>query len=121
MGRKSLNRKKETIVLFPQEQGLHQPEELQIGTTLRIGRPSNRYYQYIYTSLDFLNQKLSDLSSMLDLEGHMVEVIGMIHLKDGSGFAIVESKGDNLSPNNRKRLFVDRFKALKNHEIIIEH
>lgn len=120
MGRKSVT-KREVPVLFPQGKNSSELPEIEIGTMLRIGRPSNRYYQYLHFSLDFLNQKLDDLSKLLGLEGTTVQVIGEIRLKEGIEFAIVEKADGDTFFDNKVRLFADRQKALENHELIFEY
>ncbi|MEM1257360.1 MAG: hypothetical protein AAGH81_02440 [Bacteroidota bacterium] len=119
MGKKGV-KKKEAPVLFPEGKSGGGLPELEIGTTLRIGRPSNRYYQYLHFSLDFLNQRLDDLSKLLDLEGTPVQVIGEIRLTEGNEFAIVQKKDGETFFDNEVRLFADRQKALDSHELIFE-
>ena len=123
MLRKGAKKRKPSFVLFPQEQeiGSIDGSELQTGKVLRIGRPSNRYYQYISTSLNFLNQKLSDLSELIGLEGKLVKVIGIIGLKGGEKYAIVEQHGQEGRSNSKRRLFINTSKALKFREIIFEY
>lgn len=113
--------KRVPILFFEQEDNALPTLELQVGKTLRIGRPSNRYYQYIFTSLDFLNQTLNDLSELLGLEGTQVQVTGMIHLKEGNQFAVVQQGEGKAFFNKRQKLFVDATKALKHREVIIEN
>jgi hypothetical protein len=120
MGKKGSKRTKKAPVLFPEEHGVSTPIDIQLGHVLRVSRPSNRYYQYIFTSLDFLNQKLSDLKELLQLEGTLVKVTGVIQLKDGNKFAIVQHQEGKTFFNREQRLFIDAFKALENREIIIE-
>ena len=120
MGRKSI-KKKAAPVLFPQEQSEFSFADLRIGTTLRIGRPSNRYYQYLFTSIDFLNVKLEDLSKLQGLEGTCVQVTGKIRLKDGNAFAIVQKEDRAKFFDKETRLFVDGQKALDRHELIFKY
>lgn len=119
MGKKGV--KKEAPVLFPMEQSTVRSFELNIGTTFRIGRPSNRYYQYLFVSLDFLNQKLDDLSKLLGLEGTPVQVTGKISLKDGNSFVIVQKEDGTPFFDNELRLFVEGEKALDCHELISKY
>lgn len=121
MGRKGVKKKKEAPVLFPSGQSAGEFPELKIGTTLRIGRPSSRYYQYLHFSLDFLNQKLDDLSILIGLEGTLIEVIGEIRLKEGDIFAIVQKCDGKPMVGGEVRLFADGQKALENHELILEY
>ncbi len=114
-------KKKEVPVLFPDGKSTYELPELEIGTTLRIGRPSSRYYQYLHFSLDFLNQRLNDLSKLNGLEGTPVQVIGEIRLKEGNEFAIVQKKDGETFFENEVRLFADRQKALESHELVFEY
>ena len=117
-----MKKKDAPVVLFPTENGteVYEMSDIDIGTVIRIGSPSNRYYQYIHVSLDFLNHKLNDLSTMLDLKGATAKVTGMINLEGGSRFAVIESEGDTVFFEDKNRLFVDPSPALKNREVIVE-
>ncbi len=121
MGRKAVKKRKEAPVLFPLGEGSRELPELKIGTSLRIGRPSSRYYQYLHFSLDFLNQKLDDLSMLTGLENSRVEIIGEIRLKGGNIFIIVQKSDGEPLVDNVVRLYADRQKALESHELIFEY
>ena len=121
MGRKSLKKRKERPVLFPEaliEEQLN-TRELSLGTWVKIGRPSNRYFQYIYASLDFFNLKLSDLNQLSELEGLSAKVTGMIQMVNGDEIAIISKKDGNPFFRNFNKLFIDRKKALSNGEVIL--
>ncbi len=121
MGRKSLKSKKERPVLFPEDNGepTVKPKELALGISVKIGKPSNRYFQYIYGSLDFFNLKLSDLTDLVHLEGTRAKVTGMIQLVNGDEIAIITKKDGNPFFQDFNRLFIDRKKALSFEEVII--
>ncbi|WP_350286397.1 hypothetical protein [uncultured Croceitalea sp.] len=121
MGRKSLKKNKERPVLFPEDNTKQEPVkiELSLGTWVKIGRPSNRYFQYIYASLDFFNLKLSDLNQLSELEGLSARVTGMIQMVNGDEIAIISKKDGNPFFRNFNKLFIDRKKALSNGEVIL--
>lgn len=112
---------KETPVLFPSEKNSVALHQIKIGTKLRIGKPSSRYYQYLHISLDFLNQRLDDLSKLVGLEGTLVKVIGEIRLTSGNTFAIVQKDDGAPLLDGKVRLYADQQKALENHELIFEY
>lgn len=118
MGRKRLKKEEEPPVLFPMENDGEVPEvtRLDIGTIIRVGAPSNRYYQYVHSSLDFFNHSLKDLSAMLHLRGATARVTGVVKLNGGNRYAVVECQEDQ----DHHRFFVDTSLALKNREVIIE-
>ena len=122
MGRKRLKKDEELPVLFPMEGDGEVPEvqTLSIGAIVRIGAPSNRYYQYIHSSLDFFNHSLKELSAMRSLQGATARVMGMIKLNEGSCYAVIEFEKDQVLSKDRRRLFVDALLAPKNREVIIE-
>ncbi|MEM1337687.1 MAG: hypothetical protein AAF634_05330 [Bacteroidota bacterium] len=122
MGRKRLKKEEEPPVLFPMDSNGEVPEisKMTIGSIIRIGAPSNRYYQYIHCSLDFFNHSLEDLSEMLHLEGVKARVMGMVKLNGGGKYAVVECEEDPGFLKENSRLFIETLPALKNHEVIVE-
>ncbi|KPM32816.1 Hypothetical protein I595_1243 [Croceitalea dokdonensis DOKDO 023] len=122
MGKKSLKGKKEYPVLFPKDDTENQGQslkELTIGSGVTIGRPSNRYFQYIYGSLDFFNLKISDLKELSELEGVHAYVTGIIKLGNGEEIAILKKKSGKPFYHNAAKLFIDRKKAVTSQEIVI--
>ena len=121
MGKNATNRKKERPVLFPEfdENKEAKPKEIIIGASVKIGKPSNKYFQYIYKSLDFFNLRLSDLNKLIPLEGTKAKVTGMIQMVNGDEIAIISKKNGNPFFPECNRLFLDRSKALSNKEILI--
>ncbi|MDT0606633.1 hypothetical protein [Croceitalea rosinachiae] len=121
MGRNSMKRKKERTVLFPEFEQMEKvsPREVMMGMLIKIGRPSNRYFQYIYRSLDFFNLKLSDLKHLIPLQGTKAKVIGLIQMVNGDEIAIIAKRDGTPFFSHYKRLFVDRKLALEKEEITI--
>jgi hypothetical protein len=121
MGKNATKRKKERPILFPEsdENTEAKPKEIVIGTLVEIGKPSNKYFQYIYKSLDFFNLKLSDLNRLIPLEGTKAKVTGMIQMVNGDEIAIISKKNGNPFFPECSRLFLDRRKALSFKEILI--
>lgn len=120
MARNSSNRK-ERVVLFPEfeQQEKVSPKEVVMGMLVKIGKPSNRYFQYIYRSLDFFNLKLSDLKDLIPLQGTKVKVIGLIQMVNGDEIAIIAKKDNSPFFSDYRRLFIDRKLALQKEEITI--
>ncbi len=121
MGRKSAKNRKERPVLFPQDNQVNKesPKELFLGALVKIGRPSNRYFQYIFSSLDFLNIKMDDLALLSELEGLSARVTGVIQMVNGDELAIISKKDGQPFINDFNRLYVDGKKALSLGEIAI--
>jgi hypothetical protein len=121
MGKNATKRKKEMPVLFPEfnDNKEVKPKEIVIGASVKIGKPSNKYFQYIYKSLDFFNLKLSDLNKLIPLEGTKAKVTGMIQMESGDEIAIISKKNGNPFFTECNRLFIDRTKALSFKEILI--
>lgn len=121
MGKNATKRKKERPVLFPEfDKNMEaKPKEIVVGASVKIGKPSNKYFQYIYKSLDFFNLKLLDLKKLIPLEGTKAMVTGMIKMVNGDEIAIISKKSGNPFFPECYRLFVDRSKALSFKEILI--
>ena len=95
MGRRS-SKERVTLQYFEKEEQRLTALTPEIGSVIRIGKPSNRYYQYIFSSLDFLQQKISDLAELLDIEGIEVEITGF----DGTTPVIPILVGSPVSASN---------------------
>lgn len=121
MGKTSSKKKKERVVLFPEFEELPKvtPNEVMMGMPIKIGRPSNRYFQYIYRSLDFFNVKLSDLKDLIPLQGTRAKVIGLIQMVNGDEIAIIAKRDGSPFFSNYRRLFIDKKLALEKEEITI--
>lgn len=121
MGRKSTKSKKNRPALFPEFEQVEKPvtTKLSIGNSIKIGKPSNRYFQYIYGSLNFFNLKLSDLTELVPLEGTSAKVVGMIQMVNGDEIAIIAKRDSSPFFKNYIKLFVDRKLALERGEITI--
>ena len=121
MARNSLKNNKERIVLFPEfeQQEKVSPREVMMGMLVKIGKPSNRYFQYIYRSLDFFNLKLSDLKDLIPLQGTKAKVIGLIQMVNGDEIAIITKRDNSPFFSDYRRLFIDKKLALQKQEITI--
>ena len=120
MGRRS-SKERVTLQYFEKEEQRLTALTPEIGSVIRIGKPSNRYYQYIFSSLDFLQQKISDLAELLDIEGMEVEITGFIKLKGSHRLAVVQERLDEGENTIGKKLFIEIKNALEYKEIIIEN
>lgn len=116
-----MKRIKERVVLFPEtnQEGKLEPKEVVMGMLIKIGKPSNRYFQYIYRSLDFFNLKLSDLKDLIPLKGTKAKVIGLIKMVNGDEIAIIAKRDNSPFFNDYRRLFIDKKQALQKQEINI--
>ncbi|WP_343488099.1 hypothetical protein [Allomuricauda sp. d1] len=93
--------------------------ELVIGTKVKISEPSNRYYQYIFSTLDFQKIKLTDLSHLVDLEGADTKVSGIIIMASGESIAIVRRIDGLPFYENCLKIYVDRNKVIDSGELKI--
>lgn len=95
--------KKSRPVLFPEFSGNENMtskvddvkwQDIRPDHKLKIGSPSNRYYQYIYPSLKFKEHSLDNLRELLDVEGMDVCVRSILKMKNGESFAVLRREGD---------------------------
>ncbi len=93
-------------------------QNIRPGQYLKIGDPSNRYYQYIYTSLSFDDHKVENLKKLLSFEGMEVVVISILKMKDGSFFAVLERKGEAFT-DRISRVYADLKNAYLKKELVV--
>jgi hypothetical protein len=94
--------KKSRPVLFPEFIGNENMsstvdvrwQDIRPSHKLTIGRPSNRYYEYIYPSLNFKEHSLDNLRELLGFEGIEVYVRSVLKMKNGESYAVLAREGD---------------------------
>ena len=87
MGKK-LEKRRPRPLLFPTENE-DIPEStttLAIGSVVTIGAPSNRYFQYIHHSLDFIHLTLTDLEKLLQVQGLRAVVTGFLKTRQWAAY-----------------------------------
>ncbi len=93
-------------------------QHMRPGQNLKIGDPSNKYYQYIYTSLNFDDHKVENLKKLLNFKGMEVVVVSILKMKDGSFFAVLERKGEVFT-DKISRVYADLKNAYLKKELVV--
>lgn len=85
---------------------------------LKMGRPSNRFYQYIYPSLNFKEHSLENLKDLLDFEGMKVYVRSILKMKNGESYAVLSRIGDVCFSEDRVHIYAEIKKSYESLELI---
>jgi hypothetical protein len=85
---------------------------------LKMGRPSNRFYQYIYPSLNFKEHSLDNLKDLLDFEGMEVYVRSILKMKNGESYAVLSRIGDESFSEDRVHIYAEIKKSYESLELI---
>ena len=109
--------KKEPIIYFPQDVKPSEKRLLAVGSFAQIGKPSSRYYEHIYHSLNHNAHQLSDLQALLKLEGITVKVTSILKMKTGDKIAVLHKKEGGNFLANIEKLFANLDKALETKEL----
>lgn len=118
--------KKTRPVLFPEFIGRENMavvedlkwQDIRPDAKLKIGRPSNRYYQYIYPSLNFKEHSLENLKELLDFEGMEVYVRSILQMKGGESYAVLRRSGDEVFTKDISTVYAEIKKSYTANEII---
>lgn len=118
--------KKTRPVLFPEFIGSENMaveedlrwQDIRPDVTLRIGKPSNRYYQYIYPSLNFKEHSLENLKELLDFEGMEVYVRSILQMKGGESYAVLRRSGDQIFTEDITTVYAEIKKSYGANEIV---
>jgi hypothetical protein len=109
--------KKEPIIYFPKSDEVPDKKEARVGEIVRIGKPSSRYYQYIYHSLNYNSHRLNDLQALLKLEGVNVKIISILKMRTGGKIAVLHRKDGKGFSANIEKLFASLEKAIDTEEL----
>lgn len=109
--------KKEPIIYFPQDPEIPMKREAQVGRLLRIGKPSKRYYEHIYHSMNHNAHRLEDLQRLLKVEGFTVRIISILRMRTGDKIAVLHRKDGKDFLTDIKKLFANIDKALDTNEL----
>lgn len=93
-------------------------QDIRPDVTLRIGKPSNRYYQYIYPSLNFKEHSLENLKELLDFEGMEVYVRSILQMKGGESYAVLRRSGDQIFTEDITTVYAEIKKSYGANEIV---
>lgn len=123
---KRQNMKKRRPVLFPEFIGNENIsdkvdlrwQDIRPNQKLKIGRPSNRYYQYIYPSLSFKEHSLDNLKELLDIEGTEVYVRSILKMKNGESYAVLLRAGDVCFTGAKAHIYAEIKKSCESLELI---
>lgn len=93
-------------------------KDIRPGHKLKIGKPSNRYYQYICPSLNFKEHSLDHLKELLDLEGIDVSVRSVLKMKNGESYAVLSRAGEVPFSNNNMLIYAELKKSFESFELL---
>lgn len=118
--------KKSRPVLFPEFIGRENMavkedlgwQDIRPGFKLKIGKPSNRYYQYIYPSLRFKEHSLDHLKELLQFEGIEVYVRSILKMKGGESYAVLRRPEDQSFTKDITTVYAEIMKSHTANEII---
>lgn len=85
---------------------------------LKLGKPSNRYYQYIYTSLNFREHSLHDLRDLLQFEGMEVFVRSVLKMNNGESYAVLRKCEDRPFSADIQHIYAEIKKSYSSKEIL---
>jgi len=85
---------------------------------LKIGKPSNRYYQFIHPSLDFKNHQLEDLAKLRKIKDAIVTVSSILTMKGGRLVAVLRRNDGKNYQNRLERVFADVNESLRAKELL---
>ena len=124
MGKKPENKpdkKRPRPLLFPTENKSLSESNigLVLGTKVTIGTPSNRYFQYIHQSLNFVDLTLPDLEKLLPVQGFHAVVTGFLKMGSGQHIAVLQLKTKQPSLLEFQKLFAHNNEALASGELQI--
>lgn len=109
--------KKRPIIYFPEDPEIEAKEVARVGRVLRIGKPSRRYYEHIYHSLNHGTHRLKDLQQLLKIEGLTVKIISILRMKTGDRIAVLHRRDGKDFVSDIKKLFTNIDKALDSKEL----
>lgn len=109
--------KKEPIIYFPQDPETVVTDTVAVGRLLRIGKPSKRYYEHIYHSLNYNTHRLQDLQHLLKVEGLTVRIVSILSMRSGDSIAVLHRKDGKDFLTDIKKLFTHIDKALAAKEL----
>lgn len=118
--------KKSRPVLFPEFIGNENMtskvdfrwQDIRPDYKLKIGRPSNRYYEYIYPSLIFKEHSLDNLRALLDFEGIEVYVRSVLKMKNGESYAVLAREGDVPFAKDMVHIYAEIKKSHSSFELL---
>ena len=93
-------------------------EPIRTNSKLRIGKPYNRCYQYIHTSLNFNKHSLHSFKDFLTVEGMEVMVGSILKMRNGEYYPVLVSPERISFGGNVQHLYAETKKAFAAEEII---
>ncbi len=118
--------KKSRPVLFPEFIGFEDMatkvdinwQDIRPNHKLKIGRPSNRYYQYLYPSLNFKEHSLDNFNELLEFEGVEVYVRSVLKMKNGEFFAVLVRTGNTSFSENIVNIYAELKNSYSLNELL---
>ncbi|QLG45667.1 hypothetical protein [Costertonia aggregata] len=118
--------KKERPILFPEFENSvsgdkikeEENHDIRPGHRFKIGKPSNRYFQYIHTSLNFNEHNIKGLKDMLGLQGLEVMVTSILMMTNGVSYAVLMRNDKKQFLDNTLKIYAETEKSLRTKELI---
>lgn len=94
-------------------------KDIKPGDKLKLGKPSNRYYQYIFPSLKFKEHNLNELNELVKMEGAQMYVRSILKMKNGDNYGVLYCKEHVVAPNSETSLYAELKNAFLNNELVV--
>ncbi|MFS4468710.1 hypothetical protein [Maribacter sp. 2210JD10-5] len=99
-------------------QGL-QWEDIRPGQRLKLGKPSNRYFEYIYPSLNFSEHRVYSLKELSQFEGTEVLVTSILKMKNGTYYAVLDRMDGTPFSKRIARIYAELEKSFLKNELTV--
>jgi hypothetical protein len=91
---------------------------LRPGDYVKIGHPSNRYYEYISPSIDPGNLNISDLKKFRAIRGEIVKIISIITMANGDAMAVLVDQDWQPFFKNIPKIYAHLEKGFASKELL---
>ncbi len=88
------------------------------GKVYRIGKPSNRYYEYIHPVLEPGNLMVDDFEEFRIIEGALIVVTSILHMNKGNRIAVLRGYHELPFLGRGERIFAHIDKSVEKLELI---
>lgn len=119
--------KKERVILFPGNENVigEQSSNYEIlvkdfwpGKTYRIGKPSNKYYQYVHPVIEPGSMSVNDFENFKIIEGMVITVTSILRMSGGNSIAVLRSYDHRPIIGKFEKIFTHFDMGITSREII---